>query len=250
MGAAAGLVAAKIVGGGMQVGGSFLEEQPRVPRFRPINVQQEQLKAIAGNIRALRPLGRLGERVTGLATEQLASNMERLFPGSANIKELASEAIQSALAGELPKDVVDLIARRAAERGISTGTAGSQFAQFGELKTLGLTSLDRINQGLASAAQWLQIAQTATPQFDFGRFMITPEFQTQVAMAERDAEFQRDWVRNQIDAAFSSRSIWGRFLQQEGASLSSMGSLGGLFGAGGAGGGASGAVSSGGSQIV
>lgn len=206
-----------ILGG--QIIGGLLQDEPKVPRFRPINVQQEQMQAISGNLSALPSITALGKKTTAAAVQQQQANLEALFPGASNIKEAASAAIQSALAGELPQDVVDLIARRAAERGISTGTAGSQFAQFGELRTLGLTSLDRINQGLASAAQWLQIAQAATPQFDFGRFMITPEFQTQVAMAERDAEFQREWVKNQIDAAFSPGTVIGQGLQTEDAQL-------------------------------
>lgn len=53
--------------------------------------------------------------------------------------------LRGMLSGELPPDVQNLLAQRAAELGISSGTSGSEFNKFRSLRDLGLTSLDRMD---------------------------------------------------------------------------------------------------------
>jgi len=63
--------------------------------------------------------------------------------------ELATKVksnLSSALAGQLPQDVIDQIATHAAEFGVASGMPGSQFAQYRGLRDLGLTSLNRMDQ--------------------------------------------------------------------------------------------------------
>lgn len=51
--------------------------------------------------------------------------------------------LRAANAGELPADVQQMLAQRAAEIGVASGTSGSEFNKFRSLRDLGLTSLGR-----------------------------------------------------------------------------------------------------------
>src|SRR5258705_785298 len=58
------------------------------------------------------------------------------------LKQTAAN-LGSAAKGELPPDVQNLLAQRAAEIGVGSGTWGSDFNRFRSLRDLGLTSLQR-----------------------------------------------------------------------------------------------------------
>lgn len=210
-------------------------KEPKVPKLKQISVQKEQQRAIEGNVAAMEPLKTLGGDVNKFIAEQQAAQMETLFPGMGAVRSKATEELLSGLSGELPKDVQDLIARRAVERGISSGTAGSQFAQFGELGTLGLTSLDRIQSSLNSALQWSATAQAGLKTFDPTAFFISPEFQTNVAISERDKAFNVAWTRNQISAQYAPGTIAGKAMMKAGDEFvqilnTLVGSVGGAVG--------------------
>lgn len=55
--------------------------------------------------------------------------------------------VASETAGQLPEDVVTQLKQRAAERGVATGTSGSDNDNAAYLRALGLTSLDLTNMG-------------------------------------------------------------------------------------------------------
>lgn len=157
---------------------------PESPDFGAI--AGEQIEANLRNLPSLRELA-------ALSTDALSDMLERAIPGYKTLRDTGTKQISSLLRGELPKDVQDAIARRASERGIETGTAGSQFASFGELRTLGLTSLDAITKGLSSAESWIAGAQNRT--FDFSKMFIFDPFR------EGEFRWQRDWLENQVTAA-------------------------------------------------
>lgn len=52
--------------------------------------------------------------------------------------------LSGALKGELPADVKQLLQQEAAQNSVSNGVSGSQFANYQGLRTLGLTSLNRM----------------------------------------------------------------------------------------------------------
>jgi hypothetical protein len=60
--------------------------------------------------------------------------------------------LRSMLAGELPEDVRNMLAQRAAEIGVASGTSGSEFNNYRSLRDLGLTSLDQSNRATAMLA--------------------------------------------------------------------------------------------------
>lgn len=77
----------------------------------------------------------------------------------------------TALKGQLPEDTIDLIKQRAAEFGVASGMPGSELAGNQGLRTLGLTSLNRM-QGAESllAPYAFREGYTYAPQRDSGGF--------------------------------------------------------------------------------
>jgi len=65
-------------------------------------------------------------------------------PNLVNLRDQLMGNLSGALKGELPSDVQDLIKSRAAEFGVASGMPGSELAGNQGLRTLGLTSLNRM----------------------------------------------------------------------------------------------------------
>lgn len=105
-------------------------------------------------------------QITDYNTEQL----EKIFPGARNQREIAAQATTSYLRGEIPKDVQDQIMRSVAELGgagfqpttvTPTGVptpSGFQAPQGLLARQLGLTSLDLQQRGQQLAQSWQTIA--------------------------------------------------------------------------------------------
>lgn len=94
-----------------------------------------------------------------------------------------------ALRGELPQDVINMLQTEAAERGVGGGVGGSQFAEYGGLRTLGLTSLDRMRD-----AENLLAGQFASPrdQMNFEQSRLDRESLDRRSRAELDARTKHD----------------------------------------------------------
>lgn len=212
------------MGLGAQVLGGLLQEEPDVPDFKKIDLQETQKKTIEGNIDVIPKLGELSRELASIVTEQIQTTMESLFPGTTDLKKDVTDSITSNIRGDVPEDVQDLISRRAAERGFATGTAGGQFAEFGELLTLGQTSMQLRQAGINSALAWLQQAQGGTPRVDVSGQLLNPTFAAQFEQRERDAQFQRDFVANQISAAFSPGTIIGNAILNSDAQITQIAS--------------------------
>jgi hypothetical protein len=86
----------------------------------------------------------------------------------------SSNNIMDMIQGEVPQDVINQILQVAAERGIITGTTGSENANAAMLRALGLTSLDLMQRG----EQNLTAAIGRTPRgplFDPSKMMVSPD---------------------------------------------------------------------------
>lgn len=94
-----------------------------------------------------------------------------------------------ALRGELPPDVINMLQTQAAERGVGGGVGGSQFAEYGGLRTLGLTSLDRMKH-----AEDLLAGQFANPrdQMNFEQSRLDRESLDRRSRAELEARTKHD----------------------------------------------------------
>jgi hypothetical protein len=80
-----------------------------------------------------------------LTPEMLAAqNAAGATVGGPNLTDQLVGNLSGALKGELPDDTKQLLQQKAAQDAVSSGTSGSQFANYQGLRTLGLTSLDRM----------------------------------------------------------------------------------------------------------
>lgn len=101
------------------------------------------------------------ERITGYNISQL----EKLYPGAANQRQLASLAITDMIQGKLPQAVISETMREAAYRGgagFNIATAGkgaiAQAPQYDYARAIGATSLGLMQEGMNQSARWQQVA--------------------------------------------------------------------------------------------
>ena len=81
------------------------------------------------------------------------------------------------------------------------GYGGSQAATFGELRNLGLTSLQRADVAMNQSAQMLASMRSLMPQQQsVANMFLTPGQRIDFVRSERDARFQRDMQAAQAKA--------------------------------------------------
>ena len=122
----------------------------------PVDLQEEQTKAIEGNLANQAKIEGLVSSTNTFNQSQATSMMEQAIPGFTALQGKLVATTNDLLTNpyDLPKDVQTNLERLAAERGVSAGTRGT-FNEFSLLRDLGVNSLQygqsRINQagGLA-----------------------------------------------------------------------------------------------------
>lgn len=125
-------------------------------RVQPVDLQEEQTKAIEGNLANQAKIESLVSSTNTFNQSQATSMMEQAIPGFTALQSKLMTTTNDLLTNpyDLPKDVQTNLERLAAERGVSAGTRGT-FNEFSLLRDLGVNSLQygqsRINQagGLA-----------------------------------------------------------------------------------------------------
>lgn len=178
-------------------------DKPDVPDFVPIDVTEEQKKAILGNIANLPDIAELGEQTNEQLAKQYLDMLSQL--GLRGIYDQGTKNLESQLRGELPPDVEAAIARRSAEAGVASGTSGSEFNKFGKLRNLGLTSLDLTQKALSSSAQWL--ANASIPQFNFTSMFQSPSQRIATEQWNKSMKWNVDWLKNQLKALPSNEEM-------------------------------------------
>lgn len=181
--------------------GEFFRTEPKVPKFKPINIDAEQARAIGANATNLPASEAIASRVNAFNQSEYDKMLESTLPGYAGIKSRISKNISSQLAGEIPEDVSLAVQRNAASRSLYGGFSGSGMAKNLTARDLGLTSLDLTQQGLDSAQRWMSMARA--PQFDVSSMFISPQQRVQFQASERDSKFQRDYVANLTEAQYT-----------------------------------------------
>lgn len=119
---------------------------------------------------------------------QQTANAGRI-PGGADLENLSSANISSALEGQLDPSVLQQLGQRSAERGIITGSPGGPSTNAEYLRSLGLTTMDLMNTG----QNWLTQATArnpAAPIYDAGNLVITPQQQAQIDAENRSLQEQ------------------------------------------------------------
>ena len=159
MGIVAGTVAAAGTAYGAYSQGQAAKKAARASaanRVAPVDLQEEQTKAVDGNIANQAKIESLVSSTNAFNQSQATSMMESAIPGFSALQGKLMATTNDLLTNpyDLPKDVQTNLERLAAERGVSAGTRGT-FNEFSLLRDLGVNSLQygqsRINQagGLA-----------------------------------------------------------------------------------------------------
>ena len=175
-----------------------------IPEFKPINVGEVQKQTIAGNIAAIPQASQLASAINLFNRSEATKSLEASTPGATDVLKKGTEQLAAFIRGEIPKDVSDQVAQQSAERALGGGFGGSGAAKALTARDLGLTSLNLVQQGLSTAEQWLSGAQQLTQPggyFDVSGMLVTPGQGLQIATEERNAQFQRDLLKAQVDAA-------------------------------------------------
>jgi len=239
---------------------SFLDTlvgaKPVVPTLPPLDLGTEAGKAIAANQKNLPGAEKLVGAANQFSIDQITKMLESVVPGYSKMVGSATANIASELKGEIPTDVAGQVQNSAAARALGGGFAGS--GMHGDLvaRDLGLTSLALTDRGLSSFENWTKTAASLyePSMLNVGSMFVSPQQQASFDVEERNSQFQRDWMKSQIDAM---PAPWAEDLKQfvyramsmySGTSVpnnpySTPGSFGGGLGGAGMGAGGEGGVS-------
>jgi hypothetical protein len=181
---------------------SLVGSKPVVPDLPQLQLSAEQQKALTANLQALPRAQQIATQVDLFNQQQIDQMLENVIPNYKAITGQVSQNIAALTAGQIPTDVSQQIQRSTAAQSLAGGFAGTQAGGGLLARDLGLTSLDLTQRGLASAESWMK---TASSIYQPGMFNVTSMFVTPQQMAsfdveERNAQFQRQWMQNQIAA--------------------------------------------------
>ena len=168
------IVAAAVIAAGATVYGSSQQASATkkaaaasaANRVGPVDLQEEQTKALDGNLANQKKINTLVSSTNTFNQSQATSMMEQAIPGFSALQSKLMTTTNDLLTNpyDLPKDVQTNLERLAAERGVSAGTRGT-FNEFSLMRDLGVNSLQygqsRINQAGSLAGIISSIAPKA-----------------------------------------------------------------------------------------
>lgn len=138
--------------------------------------------AISGDIANLPGLQTLAGQTNAFNTQQALAPYIANLPGYQDMVAQSSKNIGGLLQGQIPADVMALLAQSSAERGAASGMPDAPASNAAYLRSLGLTSLGLEQQGEQNLTQAIQ--RTPVPQlFNTAQFMTTPTDMQAAAMA-------------------------------------------------------------------
>lgn len=187
------------VGFGGDILANLAEGKPKIPKLKPIDAQTEQTKAIAGNAASLPALMEQGGRINEFTANEINRMAELLSPGYGALRDRVMANFNDQISGNIPRDVSLQVQRNSAVRSLYGGFSGSGMAKNLTSRDLGLTSMDITQKGLDSAQRWMMAVRSGTPQFDVTSMFVSPGLQIQTSFAEREAQFQRQYIANLSD---------------------------------------------------
>lgn len=172
--------------------------RPEVPDVPELSLPEEQRKAVEANL-AIAPDA---AKLATFSQEQINKMMEMAIPGFAGMRGQIAGNINALLRGEIPTDIGQEVKRQGAGRALMGGFAGTDAASKLVARDLGLTSLGLTREGLSSAESWIrEMEQLYSPsQAIFTGMFVTPQQQFAAATQERNLQYQRDWLAEQIAA--------------------------------------------------
>jgi hypothetical protein len=190
-------VAGALIGGAL---GSY-GRKPEIPTLPAIDPTQVQQATIAGNRDALPGAQSLASSVNAFNLDQaIAATRKALEFAAPGALGQAQGIVSSQLRGELPADVQASVLRSGAGRALAGGTMGSGFSRNLTLRDLGLTSLGIQQQGIGNFMTLAGLRPQA-PMMDVSSMFFTPQQRLEAAFSERQAQFQRNLLAEQVAAA-------------------------------------------------
>jgi hypothetical protein len=220
---------------------SIFGSKPTVPTLPSLSLGTEQGKAIANNQAALPASEKLVSQANTFTQQQIQSMLEQAIPGYKNLVSSVSGNIQGMVGGQIPTDVQTAVQQSSAASAVAGGYGGSEMAGNLTARDLGMTSLDIMNQGISTAQSWMaELDKLFSPgMLDVSSMFVTPGQQASFDVEERNAQFQQQWMQNQIAAMPDpiAAGIYEGIQSNFNAFLGSAGSLMKMGAGGGAGGG-------------
>jgi len=196
--------------------GSLFGKKTAKPVYQqPIDWQQEQSKAIQGNLATLPDAQKLASATNTFNQSESNRLLEQALPGWSKLQSSLMATTQNMLKNpyELDSDTSDYLTRVAAERGISAGTRG-QFGDFSLLKDFGITSMQygqqRINQAQSLTSLLASTAPRVNPMSPISMF-VTPQNIAQTTQQQNIANQQvaQSAANNQAAASnYQNQGIW------------------------------------------
>lgn len=138
--------------------------------------------ALGSNLSNLSRILSLAGGVNTFNDQAAVGTLRSAIPGYDNLVASSSQNILKEIQGDIPNDVVNEILQHAAERGILTGTVGSDNNNAALMRALGINSIEqrqRGEQNLTNAIARTPRGQHANPE----AFMVSPDAWQEAQMA-------------------------------------------------------------------
>ena len=175
-------------------------DKVKVPKFKEIDPDAEIQKAFDSIKEQLPEAQQLTRNISEADADTQMAVLEKIAPGTAENIRLQTKNIQAGLRGELPEDVRNLIIDRSAIQSQFGGYSGSQAAGYNQLRNLGLTSLDVIDNASNQAAQALAQYSSMVSTTSVNNMFISPQQRYNIAVSERDKRYSRDMTAAEVAA--------------------------------------------------
>lgn len=186
---------------GTLIGGAIggFGKKPRIPNFTPINAANVQNQTVSDNLAALPGIKKLVSSTNALSLEELRKAMEFAVPGGFS---KAQSLISSQLSGELdPQDTQALI-RNTAASSFGSGIQRGGFGSIGRnltLRDIGRAGVEQRERGFTNFLSLADRTQGAT--LNPSSMFFTPQQRLTFAQQERDNQFNRDLLAEQVAAS-------------------------------------------------
>lgn len=207
------------IGGAVVSGvGSYLSK-PKAPKtagYESVDLQDEQRKAVAGNLSNAGSIENLISRGNAFATDEAIGIAEKTMPGFGELSKSLTSRAQGLADNpyDVPEEVQKNLERIAAEKGISAGTRG-QFNDFSLLRDLGVNQLEygraNLNQAQQITGLLSSIAPKVNPMSPLS-FYVTPGQQSNVTTNNNENRQRIQQGTNTAQADVdnaANRDLWG-----------------------------------------
>jgi|SRR6186713_593814 len=177
-------------------------EKPEIPQLPAIDPNAIQAQTIAANAQNIPGLKQQAEEINAFNIKQnlgqLSQALEFIAPGQL---AQAQGLVSSQLRGEVPADVAAQLQRRSTAQSLLGGFGGnSGIGRNLSARDFGLTSMGIQQQGLANFSNLASMVPK-TAMFDMTSMFYTPQQRMNFAFQERESQFQRTLLANQVAAA-------------------------------------------------